>query len=65
MNLLKNGNKIKNAGFLRWEETEETIRWTIRIKGLYDTDTGYFDLLDDTGALVDKTPKGVRWVDFT
>ena len=36
------GNKIKNAGFLKREETEDTITWNMQIKGLYETDTGFF-----------------------
>ena len=48
------GNKIKNAGFLRREETEDTITWNMQIKGLYETDTGFFDLRDETGAIIDK-----------
>ena len=48
------GSKVKNAGFLRKEETEDTITWNMQIKGLYETDTGFFDLRDETGALIDK-----------
>ena len=48
------GNKIKNAGFLKREETEDTITWNMQIKGLYETDTGFFDLRDETGAIIDK-----------
>lgn len=48
------GSKVKNAGFLRREETEDTITWNMQIKGLYETDTGFFDLRDETGALIDK-----------
>ena len=42
------GSKVKNAGFLRKEETEDTITWNMQIKGLYETDTGFFDLRDET-----------------
>ena len=48
------GSKVKNAGFLKKEETEDTITWNLQIKGLYETDTGFFDLRDETGALIDK-----------
>ena len=54
IDLLKNGSKIKNAGFLRMEENEFCIRWTIRIRGLYETDMGYFDLCNENGEPVDK-----------
>lgn len=54
IDLLKNGSKMKNAGFLRMEENESCIRWTIRIRGLYETDMGYFDLCSEKGEMVDK-----------
>lgn len=51
---METGNKVKNAGFLKREETEDTITWNMQIKGLYETDTGFFDLRDETGAMIDK-----------
>lgn len=54
IDLLKNGNKVKNAGFLRIEETAEYVKWQMRIKGLYETDNGYFDLCDPAGRMLDR-----------
>ena len=54
LDLLKSGNKIKNAGFWKVEESDTGIKWTIRIKGLYETDMGYFDLCNEQGEVVDK-----------
>lgn len=54
LDLQKNGNKVKNAGFLKIEETDTSIKWTIRIKGLYETDMGYWDLCNENGEPVDK-----------
>ncbi len=39
---------------MKLEETEAGGRWQIQVKGLRETDTGFFDLRDETGALVDK-----------
>lgn len=54
MDLWKAGERIGNAGFLKLEETDQGLRWQMRIRGLGETDTGFFDLRDETGALVDK-----------
>ena len=45
---------FKTAGFLKLEETDGGLRWQMSIRGLEKTDTGFFDLRDETGALVDK-----------
>ena len=54
MDLWKAGERAGNAGFLKLEETDRGLRWQMRIRGLGETDTGFFDLRDETGALVDK-----------
>ncbi len=54
MDLWKAGERAGNAGFLKLEETDRKLRWEIRIRGLEESDTGFFDLRDETGALVDK-----------
>ncbi len=54
MDLWKAGERIKTAGFLKLEETDGGLRWQMSIRGLEKTDTGFFDLRDETGALVDK-----------
>ena len=54
LNLMISENKVGNAGFLKWEETENRIRWTMRVKGLRETDTGLFEIQDENGKTVDK-----------
>lgn len=54
MDLWKAGERVGNAGFLKLEETDREIRWQISIRGLPESDTGFYDLRDETGALVDK-----------
>ena len=54
MDLWKDGERVKTAGFLKREETDRGLRWQMGIRGLERTDTGFFDLRDETGALVDK-----------
>ena len=54
MDLWKAGERAGNAGFLKLEETDRRLRWQMRIRGLGESDTGFFDLRDETGALVDK-----------
>lgn len=54
IDLMEAGHKVRNAGFLKLEETEAAVKWSIRIKGLSDSDTGFFEIRDEIGALVDK-----------
>lgn len=54
LDLLEAGHKIGNAGFLKLEETEDMLKWRMQIKGLRETDQGFFEIRDETGALVDK-----------
>lgn len=54
MDLWKAGERIRTAGFLKLEETDRGLRWQMSIRGLERTDTGFYDLRDETGALVDK-----------
>ena len=54
MDLWKAGERIRTAGFLKLEETDRGLHWQMSIRGLEKTDTGFFDLRDETGALVDK-----------
>ncbi|HJA93478.1 MAG TPA: hypothetical protein H9717_10260 [Candidatus Eisenbergiella merdipullorum] len=54
MDLWRSGERVRNAGFLKLEETDRKLRWQMRIQGLAESDTGFFDLRDETGALVDK-----------
>lgn len=54
IDLMEAGERRKGAGFLKLEETDDKIRWQIQVKGLRETDTGFFDLRDESGALVDK-----------
>lgn len=54
LDLMRAGERIKSAGFLKLEEVGEEIRWQIRIQGLGETDNGFYDLRDEEGAAVDK-----------
>lgn len=54
LDLLEAGHKIGNAGFLKLEETEDMLKWRVQIKGLRESDQGFFEIRDETGALVDK-----------
>ncbi|HJC58679.1 MAG TPA: hypothetical protein H9700_15185 [Candidatus Eisenbergiella intestinipullorum] len=54
MDLWKTGERVGNAGFLKLEETERSLKWELHVRGLAASDTGFFDLRDETGALVDK-----------
>lgn len=54
MDVWKAGERAGNAGFLKLEETDRGLRWQIKIRVPGESDTGFFDLRDETGALVDK-----------
>lgn len=54
LDLIESGSRIKNAGFWKVETTDEEIRWQIQVRGLYETDNGFYDLRDEEGGLVDK-----------
>lgn len=54
IDLIEKGEKKRNAGFLKLEETEKEITWKIQIKNLGEAEAGYYELQDETGAAVDK-----------
>lgn len=54
LNFMEAGHKVRNAGFLKLEELEAAVKWNIRIKGMYEAESGFYEIRDETGSLVDK-----------
>ena len=53
INLIENGEKKKNAGFLKWESDGSKHKVEINIRGLYQTDTTTVEMKTKDGKLFD------------
>ncbi len=54
LDFMEAGHKIRNAGFLKLEELEGEVKWNIRIKGIHEAESGFYEIRDETGSVVDK-----------
>ncbi len=54
INLIENGEKKKNAGYLKWESDGKKHKIDICVKGLYPTDTMMVDMKTKDGKLFDR-----------
>lgn len=54
INLMENGEKRKNAGYLKWESDGKKHKIEICVKGLYPTDTTMVDMKTREGKLFDR-----------
>ena len=54
INLMENGEKTKNAGYLKWESDGKKHKVEIFVKGLYPTDTTMVDMKTREGKLFDR-----------